>query len=130
MDEPKKANLDDPWPAKLLLDKICFRVRVRNRVEDYLKEHNIDYLSWRELMDLFLPAATDPPFDDVSLFWMRIPMLKQYQFGKYLYDSALLTLTEADFGQEFKTEWAMRICRMMLYELRNKPTNKNIRHSA
>ena len=116
-------------PATFLLDEIGFRARVRSRVEDYLKDQKIDSLSWRELMDLFLPAAIDPPFDDVSLFWLSIPMLRQSQFGPYLHDSALLTLTESDISQEFKTEWAMRICRMMLYDLRNRPANKHLKRS-
>ncbi len=75
-------------------------------------------------MDLFLPPAVEAPFEEDTFFWLSIPILRQNQFGPYLLDSALLAMTEADMSQEFKSEWAMRICRMKLYELRNRPTNK------
>jgi len=88
-------DLDKPWPPRLLLDAIGFRTRVMGRVEDYLKRNNVRNLSLRELMDLFLPEALEPPFDEVAQFWRSIPMLRQPQFGPYLHDSALLTMTEA-----------------------------------
>ncbi|MGD9973591.1 MAG: hypothetical protein AB7S77_11050 [Desulfatirhabdiaceae bacterium] len=131
IDNIKNANdLDEPWPPTLLLDAIGFPSRIRGRVEDYLERQKIRSLSLRELMDLFLPAAIEPPVDEMGQFWMSIPMLRQPQFGPYLHDSALLTLTEATMSQEFKTEWAMRICRMMLYELRERPANKRLQRSA
>jgi hypothetical protein len=105
-------------------------MRVRGRVEDYLQTKGVWSLSLRELMDLFLPAALEPPFDDVAFFWLSIPILRQDQFGPYLHDSALLTMTEAAMSQEFKAEWAMRICRMTLYELREKHANKRFQRTA
>ncbi len=131
IDTIKNTNdLDKPWPATILLDAIGFLPRVRGRVEDYLERQNIQSLSLRELMDLFLPAALDPPFDEVAQFWMSIPILRQPQFGPYLHDSALLTMTETSMSEEFKIEWAMRICRMMLYELRRRPANKRLQRTA
>ncbi len=123
-------DLDKPWPARLLLDAIGFLQRVRGRVEDYLESRNIRNLSLRDLMDLFLPAAFEPPFDESAQFWMGIPILRQPQFGPYLHDSALLTMTEAAMSQAFKAEWAMRICRLMLYELRERPANKRLQRTA
>jgi hypothetical protein len=126
----RNANdLDQLWPAQRLLEAVGFIPRVNGRVEDYLKRNNVQSLSLRKLMDLFLPAADEPPFDEVERFWMNIPILRQPQFGPYLHDSALLTMTEADMSQEFKTEWAMRICRMTLYDLRKKPANKRLQRS-
>jgi hypothetical protein len=131
IDAIKDTNdLDKPWPAQFLLDTVGFLSRVRGRVEDYLRRENVQSLSLRELMDLFLPSSEEPPFDEVAHFWMSIPILKQPQFGPYLHDSALLTMTEADMSQEFKTEWALRICRMMLYDLRERPANKRFRRTA
>jgi hypothetical protein len=131
IDAIKSTNdLDKPWPARLLLNAIGFLPRVKGRVEDYLKRKNIQSLGLRELMDLFLPAVQEPPFDEVAQFWMSIPILRQPQFGPYLHDSALLTMTEAAMSQEFKAEWAMRICRLMLYELRKRPANKRLQRTA
>ena len=131
IDTIKKTNdLDTPWPVELLLDSIGFQTRVRGRVEDYLERKRIGSLSLRELMDLFLPVALEPPFDDVALFWLSIPILRQAQFGPYLHDSALLTMTEAALSQEFKAEWAIRICRLTLYELRERPANKRLQRTA
>jgi hypothetical protein len=131
VDAIKSTNdLDKPWLATLLLDAIGFQSRVRGRVEDYLEGHDIPSLSLRELMDLFLPAAPGPPIDELAQFGMNIPMLRQPQFGSYLHDSALLTMTEATMSQEFKTEWAIRICRMVLYELRKRPANKRLQRTA
>ncbi|OQY13108.1 MAG: hypothetical protein B6I31_01785, partial [Desulfobacteraceae bacterium 4572_19] len=58
-------------------------------------------------------------------FWVNIPILKQPQFGSYLYDSALLTLTEIELCGAFKTEWMQRIYSLKLHELRHKPANKS-----
>ena len=122
-------DLDSPWSAGLLLDAIGFRTRVRGRVEEYLKTRETQSLSLRELMDLFLPPAVEAPFEDDTFFWLSIPILRQNQYGPYLHDSALLAMTEADMSQEFKAEWAMRICRMKLYELRDRPTNKRFQQT-
>jgi hypothetical protein len=103
---------------------------VRNRVEEYLERENVRNVSLKEAMDLFLPEALEPPFDEVAQFWMSIPMLRQPQFGPYLHDSALLTMTEAAMSKEFKVEWAMRICRLMLYDLRGRPTNKRLQQTT
>lgn len=130
IDNIRSANdLDRPWPVTLLLNAIGFPSRVRGRVEEYLEGKKIRNLSLREFMDLFLPAATEPPLDEVDQFWMSIPILRQPQFGPYLHDSALLTMTEAAMSQGFKIEWAMRICRLMLYELRERPANERLQRT-
>lgn len=123
-------NLDARWPSELLLDAVGFRTRVRGRVEDYLAKLEVQELSLRQLMDLFLPPYSDPPVADVSQFWLSVPILQQAQFGPYLYDSALLTLTEADMGLSSVAEWALRICRLKLYELRESPANKRVQRTA
>ena len=116
-------DLDVRWPLVSLLDILGFRSKVRGRVEDYLAERGIEELSLRELMDLFLPSAYQP-IVDLSDFYRHIPILRQPQFGPYLYDSALLTLTEAEMGSAFSTEWASRVCRLKLFELRDAPANR------
>jgi len=118
-------NLDVRWPSQVLLDAIGFQSRVRGRVEDYLKERGIEELSMMEFMDLFLPCASQS-IDDYMDFWRYVPILRQSQFGPYLHDSALLTLTKVEFGPVFSSEWASRICKLKLYELRERPTNKRL----
>jgi len=49
-------------------------------------------------MDLFLPAA---PFEKLD-HYSDVPMSRQPQFGKYLYDSALLSLCDAKLGSAFE----------------------------
>ncbi len=122
-------NLDVRWPSQLLLDAVGFPARVRGRVEDYLKERGMEELSLRELMGLFLPSASEP-IAEFSAFWLHVPILRQPQFGPYLYDSALLTLTEADMGPAFSSEWASRIFKLKLYELREAPANKRLQQNA
>ena len=73
-------------------------------------------LSLRELIALFLPPLSEP-FLDFGDFWRHIPVLDQPQFGPYLHDSALVTLTDADLGTAFQSEWAARLDRLKLYEL-------------
>jgi hypothetical protein len=73
-------------------------------------------------MDLFLPAA----FSGYS----NIPILRQPQFGKYCYQSALLTLCDAKLGTACRTEWASRIYALKVWELRRSPANRAVhRHS-
>ena len=122
-------NLDIRWPSQLLLDAVGFRTRVRGRVEYYLEDRGMEELNLMELMGLFLPSASEP-ITDFSDFWLHVPMLSQPQFGPYLYDSALLTLTEANMGPAFSSEWASRICRLKLYELREAPANKRLQRTA
>jgi hypothetical protein len=74
-------------------------------------------------MDLFLPPASKHHKTE-SEFCSSIPILNQPQFGIYLYDSALLTLTEAELGPAFTEEWMLRICSLKLHELRHCPANK------
>jgi hypothetical protein len=111
-----RNDLDVRWPARALLEALAFETRVGGRVADYMKTRGIEALSLRELMDWFLPPLSEPllDFDD---FWRHIPMLDQPQFGPYLHDSALVTLTDADLGSAFRAEWAARLDRLKLYEL-------------
>jgi len=118
-------DLDARWPSQLLLDAVGFHTRVRGRVEDYLRERRIEALNLKNLMDLFLPPASEL-ISDISDFWRHVPILRQPQFGPYLHDSALLTLTEANMSPAFSSEWALRICKMKLYELRASPANKSV----
>ena len=74
-------------------------------------------------MGLFLPTASNHHKSETE-FWPNIPILRQPQFGIYLYDSALLTLTEADLGSAFRAEWVQRIYSLKLHELRHSPANK------
>ena len=122
-------DFDAQWPPYLLLDAIGFRTRVRGRVEDYLRERRIEALNLRELMDLFLPPASEP-IADISDFWRHVPIFRQPQFGPYLHDSALLTLTEANMRPAFSLEWALRICKLKLYELRESPANKSVQQTC
>ena len=117
MDKVRNRNdLDVRWPAGWLLDALGFETRVRGRLAEYMEQRGVASLSLRELIDLFLPPLSEP-FLDVSDFWRHIPVLDQPQFGPYLYDSALVTLTDADLGPAFQSEWAARLDRLKLYEL-------------
>ena len=123
------SDLDAPWPPEMLLDAIGFRARVLGRIEDYLRDREVESLSLRELMDLFLPPSSEE-VADITDFWRSVPMLRQPQFGPYLHDSGLLTLTEANMAPAFQTEWALRICRLKLYELRERPANKSVQQKG
>jgi len=112
-----RNDIDLPWPAGALLDAIGFNTRVRGRVEAYLKAQGIERLSLRELMDLFLPSA-DAPVTDLRDLWAKTPIFDQPRFSWMLHDYALLALTEADFGSAYRTEWALRMCKLMLHQLR------------
>ncbi len=116
-------NIDVKWPSEKLIHSIGFRVKAGNRIKDYLRDHGIEELSLRELMGLFLPPASNRHKSERE-FWSNIPILSQPQFGIYLYDSALLTLTEAELGSAFRAEWMSRIYSLKLHELRHSPANK------
>jgi len=118
-------NIDVKWPSEKLVDLIGFRERAGNRIKDYLRNHGIEGLSLRELMELFLTPASNRPKSE-SESWSNIPILRQPQFGIYLYDSALLTLTEVDLGSAFRAEWMARIYSLKLHELRHRPANKTL----
>lgn len=82
IDTIKRAtDLEQLWPATLLLDAFGFITKVRGRIEERLISQNASKLSLRELMDMFLSPALDPPFDKTDQFWSSIPMLHQRQFG-------------------------------------------------
>ena len=110
-------DVDVRWPARELLDALALKTKVRRRVGDYLRTRGIENLSLRDLMDLFLPSA-DVPVTDLRDCWAQIPIFDQPQFGWMLHDQALLALTDADFGPAYRTEWALRMCKLMLHELR------------
>jgi hypothetical protein len=93
-------NIDVKWPSGKLVDSIGFRAKAGNRIKDYLSNHGIEELSFRELMGLFLPPASNSHKSEGE-FWSNIPILSQPQFWIHLYDSALLTLTEAELGSAF-----------------------------
>jgi hypothetical protein len=95
-----------------------------------MEQRGIETLSLRELMDLFLPPSSEPLLDFTDL-WRRIPILEQPQFGPYLHDSALLTLTEADLGPSFRAEWAVRLDWLKLYVLGERSANnrRNMRRA-
>ena len=116
-------NIDVKWPSEKLVDSIGFPTRAGNRIKDYLNDHEIESLNFRELMDLFLPPASKHHKTE-SEFWSSIPILNQPQFGIYLYDPELLTLTETELGPAFTEEWMLRICSLKLHELRHCPANK------
>ena len=116
-------NIDVKWPSEKLVDSIGFRTKAGNRIKDYLSDHGIVKLSLRELIDLFLPPTSNIHKSEYE-FWVNIPILKQPQFGPYLYDSALLTLTEVELGAAFRAEWMLRIYSLKLHELRHRPANK------
>jgi hypothetical protein len=117
MDKVRNRNdLDVRWPAGWLLDALGFETRVRGRLAEYMEQRGVASLSLRELIDLFLPPLSEP-FLDFSDFWRHIPVLDQPQFGPYLHDSALVTLTDADLGPAFQSEWAARLDRLKLYGL-------------
>lgn len=110
-------------PATLLLDAIGFEKRVKNRIEEYLTSNHIVSLSIRQLMDLFLPQFQEPPSEYSILYGFKTPIMDQPQFGPYLYDSALLSITEASMCKESRMEWALRLYPLMLRELKQRPTN-------
>lgn len=116
-------NIDVKLPSEKLVDSIGFQSRAGNRIKDYLKDHGIEELSFRDFMGMFLPKASNRHKSE-SEFWSNIPILRQPQFGIYLYDSALLTLTEAELGSAFRAEWMQRIYSLKLHELRHSPANK------
>jgi len=116
-------NIDVKWPSEKLIHSIGFRVKAGNRIKDYLRDHGIEELTLRELMGLFLPPASNRHKSERE-FWSNIPILSQPQFGIYLYDSALLTLSEAELGSAFRAEWMSRIYSLKLHELRHSPANK------
>lgn len=122
-------DIDEKWPYIKLVDLIGFRTKAGNRIKDYLKDHGIVELSIRELIDLFLPPASDNYKSEYE-FWVSIPIRKQPQFGRYLYDSALLTLSEAKLGAAFRAEWMLRIYSLKLHELRNCPANKRVEQTG
>jgi hypothetical protein len=117
LDKVRNRNdLDVRWPAGWLLDALGFETRVRGRLAEYMEQRGMASLSLRELIDLFLPPLSEPCLD-VSDFWRHIPVLDQPQFGPYLHDSALVTLTDADLGPAFQSEWAARLDWLKFYEL-------------
>ena len=118
-----RNNRDARWPSRPLLDALGFQTKVRGRVEDYMEQRGIEALSLRELMDLFLPPPSEPLLDFTDL-WRRIPLLDQPPCGPYLHDSALLTLAEADLGPALRAAWAVRLDRLKLYKLGERPAHK------
>ena len=120
----KSYDIDIKQPYEPLVDLIGFQTKPGNRIKDYLKSHGMLELSLRDLMNLFLPPASLNTYISEDNFWRSIPILKQPQFGPYLYDSALLSLTEAELGDAFRSEWMLRIYSLKLHELRHRPANE------
>ena len=122
-------DIDVKWPAEMLVDSIGFQTKAGNRIKDYLNQQGAVKTSLRDLMGLLLPPASCTYKRDED-FWRSIPILRQAQFGPYLYDSALLTLTEGDLGAAFEAEWMKRIYSLKLHELRHLPANKRFQQTA
>ena len=122
-------DIDVKWPSEELVDSIGFQIKAGNRIKEFLKEHRIEEITLRGLSDLFLPSSSKE-YKTEDEFWISIPILRQSQFGPYLYDSALLTLTESDLCTTFRTEWMLRIYSLKLHELRNKPANKRLKQAV
>jgi len=104
-------DIDRLWPMHMLLEKISFSKRIEGRLINYLVTHGIDKLSLRQLMDLFLPPSNQP----IRNIWSDVPILKQPQFGHYLFMYSLARLTTADLGQAFESEWAVRLLNYHFY---------------
>ena len=127
MDKVRNRNdLEVRWPAGWLLDALGFETRVRGRLAAYMEQRGVASLSVRELIDVFLPPLSEPCLD-VSDCWRHIPVLDQPQLGPYLHDSALVTLTDADLGPAFQSEWAARLDRLTLYELEGRRVRRHRR---
>ena len=62
-------NIDVKWPSEELVDSIGFRARAGNRIKDYLRDNGIEGLSFRELMGLFLPPASNSHKSE-NEFWI------------------------------------------------------------
>jgi hypothetical protein len=120
---PNEINIDTEYQCKRVLDLIGFKSKVNNRVAEHFEDRSIKALSFRKFMDFFLPPASDD-YRTREKFYLSIPILKQPQFGPYLFDSALLTMTEAQLGSAFRSEWSSRIYSLKLIELRYCPANK------
>ncbi len=127
--ENTSYDIDAKWPAATLVDLFCFRTKSRNRINDYLNDNGIAHLSLREFMDLFLPEGSDV-YESKAKLYASIPILKQPQMGPYLYDSALLTITEIELGSAFRNEWMLRIYSLKTLELRSCPANKRFQQTA
>jgi len=84
---------------------ISFGRRVAGRIDEYLTNEGLTVLSLRQLMDLFLPFSHPVPVER----WHKPPILRQRQFGRYLFRYALATLSTIDLGEEFKAEWDLRL---------------------
>jgi len=125
MEPPHGIDIDMKYPYKKILAWIGFKTKVRNRVEEYFEDRGIEELNFRKFMGLFLPPASDD-YITRGKFYLSIPILKQPQFGPYLYDSALLTLSEAKLGKAFRLEWMSRIYSLKLLELRHCSANKTV----
>jgi len=109
-----RNDIEFQWPARQLLEAVGFETKVRTRVLNLLKTRGMETLSLRGLMDLILPLTAGAP-KSAEAIWGFPPIMKQPQFGPILYNSALLTLTEADLGPAFRAEWALRVYhRLML----------------
>jgi hypothetical protein len=129
MAKDKVYDIDVKLPHETLVDLIGFQTKPGNRIKTYLETYDLLELSLRDLMDLFLPPASDVYISEDD-FWLSIPILRQPQFGPYLYDSALLSLTEAELGDVFRSEWMLRIYSLKLHELKHCPANKRLYQSA
>lgn len=124
----KTNNIDVKWPSEELVDSIGFQTKARNRIKEFLIDHGIEEITIRRFLDLFLPPESKE-YKTEHEFWMSIPILRQSQFGPYLYDSALLSLTESNLCIAFRTEWRLRIYSLKLHELRNSPGNKKLQQT-
>lgn len=104
-DTPNIDDLDRLWPRAELLKKIGFSKRIEGRVIKHLVTHGMNELSLRQLMDQFLRDTSQPNRN----IWHDVPIMKQPQFGLYLFKYALARLSAVDLGKAFQIEWVVRL---------------------
>jgi len=66
-------DIDRLWPMQELLDSIGFSRRVGGRVKEYLLNHGFENISFRQLMDQFLPFSHTSPVER----WRQPPISRQ-----------------------------------------------------
>jgi len=85
-----------------------------------------DQATWGTIRVAMYPGPMEEMFE--AHFPDAVPTIKfDARKWKYLYDSALLSLCEAELGRAFEQEWASRIYYMTMVELRNAPANATLR---
>ncbi|MCF8092568.1 MAG: hypothetical protein K9K40_08910 [Desulfotignum sp.] len=81
MAKSKLHNIDDKQPYEPLVDLIGFQTKPGNRIKDYLKSHGMLKLSLIDLMDLFLPPASNAYITEDN-FWLAINLELLHEFTR------------------------------------------------